>query len=95
MKIKHWQGYGCVNAKKIESCNGHLKIRVWGNHEWGLERDDKYDVFNWLVKKFSRKYKDYRDISDIILSDRYEKIDGILTEVCDYDIWFDKGRFLI
>lgn len=93
MKIKHWQGYGCVNAEKIESCDGYLKIRVWGNHEYGLERNDTYDVFNWLVKRFSRKHKDYTEIASMITDDGYEKIDGLYTEVCVYTIYFKQGTF--
>ena len=50
MKIKHWQGYGCVNATKVKmkTKNGlrNLIIRVSGNHEYGLSRNDKYDVSN-------------------------------------------------
>ena len=52
MRVQHWQGYGCVNMKKIKSSiNGNKKtivIEVIGNHEYGLERNDKYDVFNWI-----------------------------------------------
>jgi hypothetical protein len=52
MKIKHFAGYGCVEAKKI-SLNRTtliddygcaidaviLKVRVTGFHEWGLVRE--------------------------------------------------------
>lgn len=42
MKLKHWQGYGCVHAKKVSLSTfkdmfgdkyGKLQIKVWGNHE--------------------------------------------------------------
>ena len=40
MKIKHWQGYGCVNATKVKMTTKdnirNLIIRVSGNHECGL-----------------------------------------------------------
>jgi len=72
MRIKHFMGYGSVNAKVVEKglktdvANGllrkYLKINVWGNHECGLERDDKYDINNWLVKKVAKVDIDYRDI---------------------------------
>lgn len=52
MKIKHWQGYGTLNAKKLSSSADTLIVEVWGNHEWGLELNDMYNMFNWLVKKF-------------------------------------------
>lgn len=52
MKIKHWQGYGTLSAKKLSSSDDTLVVEVWGNHEWGLELNYMYDVFNWLVKKF-------------------------------------------
>lgn len=52
MKIKHWQGYGTLSAKKLSSSADTLVVEVWGNHEWGLERNDMYGVFNWLVRKF-------------------------------------------
>lgn len=88
MKIKHYMGYGTVQAKKIFKSVNCIKITVWGNHEWGLERDDKYDVFNWLVKRFDKTHKDYMDISSIDMSSYCKKIDGFLTEFCDYTIYF-------
>lgn len=61
MKIKHWQGYGTVNAVK-EGRLVHdgwviLNIKVTGDHEWGLVRDDEYDLINWLVKRFDKSFK--------------------------------------
>ena len=93
MRIKHWQGYGTLEAKristktKIDPFYGDTKtvhIRVKGNHEWGLERNDKYDVFNWLLKKFDRTANDYRQITDLNLVSSTE--DGI--DVCDYYITY-------
>ena len=79
MRIKHFQGYGFVNAKKL-SCKPSkvqtdwmgekdctmLSIRVSGLHEWGLVRDDRYDVCNWLVKKFIPE-ADYRNILNMTI----------------------------
>lgn len=59
MKIKHWQGYGTVIATKIKDKNYNLVVKVVGNHEWGIHRDDEYDLFNWLVKRFDKSQKDY------------------------------------
>lgn len=62
MKIKHWQGYGCVNATKCkDSLPSMLHIRVEGNHEWGIVLEDEYDLYNWLVKRFDRTVPDYPD----------------------------------
>lgn len=58
MKIKHWQGYGTVEAKRMRGKDFDLIVTVSGNHEWGLRRDDMYDLFNWLVKKFDKSVAD-------------------------------------
>lgn len=93
MKIKHWQGYGCVEAKKIynkifKSSYGDtsitLHILVIGNHEWGIETTDKYCLFNWLVKRFSRLTKSYYEIVSVETYDYYKSINGIDTEHCLY-----------
>ena len=72
MKFKHWQGYGCVNAKVVERrCNSYnnfklIKILVYGNHECGIDRsEDKYDIYNWLLKRFVKDCKDYKQITNI------------------------------
>jgi len=75
MRIKHFMGYGSVNAKVVEKglktdvANGllrkYLKINVWGNHEYGLVREDKYDINHWLVKKVAKVDIDYQQIEDI------------------------------
>ena len=53
MKLKHWQGYGTINATrigKIEKNNDMrtIKIHVFGNHEYGIVTHDKEFVANWL-----------------------------------------------
>lgn len=92
MKVKHWQGYGCVEMKKIsQKVKNGIKtvvVRVSGNHEYGLERNDTYDIHRWICKRLAKDCKDYSDIIDMQLNDRYEKIDGIDTEVCDYTITY-------
>lgn len=60
MKIKHWAGYGCVNAKcnlrhKIASTgDAVITIEVWGNHERGLQPPyfDYSDWHRWLGKRY-------------------------------------------
>lgn len=68
MKIKHFAGYGSVNAEKIKmerAGNGVtvLHVRVTGDHEYGLKRDsrDTYGLYNWLVKRFDKSLKDAVD----------------------------------
>ena len=98
MKIKHWQGYGTVDAKKInEQVSGDralVEIKVTGNHEWGIERDDKYDVTNWLLKKLVKGFKneiyDYRDIVYMSLEPGYEKDDkGQMVDTCIYSVIYE------
>lgn len=86
MKIKHWQGYGTVEAKRIKNASCTLHIRVHGMHECGLRRDDEYDLYNWLVKKFDRSVPSYADwhrmdpkISIIEWSSEME-----MHDYCDY-----------
>lgn len=84
MKIKHWQGYGTVDAIKIkdrlDGCDLHIKVK--GNHEWGLVREDRYDIYNWLVKRFDKSIESYRNIT---VSVRPGCEDGI--ETCEYLIY--------
>ena len=97
MKIKHWAGYGCVTAKctsAIYDSNMNLErmdIKVKGNHERGLVRNDEYDVFNWLIKRFkeSKHIDSYRNIKSISCDESYEKDkNGEMIETCIYHIEF-------
>ena len=98
MTIKHFAGYGRVNAKRIKD-DATLHIRVFGNHEQGLYRDDLYDLYNWLVKRFDktvpasfadwykaakRKYDQVVEIHD----DCETMPDGKMEEVCDYRFFY-------
>ena len=51
MKIKHWQGYGCVNMKVLLNTPKKVIIEVYGNHEYGLKRYDKYDISDNTITK--------------------------------------------
>jgi hypothetical protein len=97
MKIKHWQGYGLVDATKVEKRTRDGKtfitIKVKGNHEWGIHRDDTYDVARWLLSKFSKEFKSgeksYRNIEYMNLVDGYERDDrGCEIDTCLYEIQF-------
>lgn len=87
MKIKHWQGYGTVSATKQKDKSCTLHVRVVGNHEWGLVREDLYDLYNWLVKRFDKSVPEYltwRRTADVHIVDGYMVVNGLDTEVCDY-----------
>ena len=91
MKIKHFQGYGSVTAtklsnRKINDTTKRLIIKVSGNHEWGLYRNDRYDVYNWLVKRFAKDCPSYRNIVQMIVHSDYERINDRDVEVCIYSI---------
>lgn len=93
MKVKHWQGYGCVNMKKLKtSINGNKKtivVEVTGNHERGVKRNDIYDIFYWICKRFAKDCKEYCDIIDIQFQDGYKKINNLDTEYCIYTITYE------
>lgn len=71
-KIKHWQGYGSLDVKKLAEYNANstgskkkVVIQVSGNHEYGVVREDPYDVHRWLGKRFFPDCDSYRDITDL------------------------------
>ena len=59
MKLKHWMGYGTINAERIKEKDTDLTVKLSGNHECGLERDDDYDMYRWLYKRFKKNAPDY------------------------------------
>ena len=73
MKIKHWQGYGNVEAKVVSKEKPYkgvdlsiVHIKVKGNHEYGLIREnDSYDIKRWLMDKLVREAKDLNPYKDI------------------------------
>lgn len=98
MTIKHYAGYGRVSAKRIKD-DATLHVRVSGNHEHGLYRDDLYDLYHWLVKKFDKTvpasfaewYRAARSKYDQVVEihDDYETApDGKTEEVCDYRFFY-------
>ena len=88
MKIKHFAGYGSVQAKKVSktTCGDKKKlvVEVKGNHEWGLVRDDIYDVKRWLFNRFEKNFtgNDYDINMDI--KDDYVNENGLDVEVATY-----------
>ena len=90
MKIKHFAGYGCVLARKCkDSTPSMLHIKVEGNHEQGLYRNDTYDLYYWLVRRFDKNVQPYhewimsRPLIDIHPSWRTDINHG-MVETCDY-----------
>ena len=93
MKVKHFAGYGSVDVKKVSKRTftnewgekkNKMVLSVKGNHEWGIVRDDIYDVKHWIFDKFEKNFKgnDY-DIYMDIKSD-YENENGHEVEVATY-----------
>lgn len=81
MKIKHFSGYGYVNARKIvkDTKDGMitLVVEVVGNHERGIVRSDDYSLIKkWLVDRFDKAAEkmpswkiDYTVLLDIFMSE--------------------------
>lgn len=88
-KIKHFAGYGTVTAGKVKDNSCKLHVRVEGNHEWGLVRDDPYDLCKWLVMRFDKSVTDAvewtrsRPIIDIHPDFRMDPSGGFV-DTCDY-----------
>ena len=88
MRIKHFAGYGCVNARKVKKTDNTLVVHVWGNHERGIELNDNYDIFNWLVKRFDKTHNDYFQIENVDIEQYWEDGKPCGTEHCVYTITF-------
>lgn len=95
MHIKHWQGYGIITAKKIKKTtkNGEttLTVKVSGNHEYGLVRDDIYDLKRWLIDRYDKSAKDINCYSiDYDYNSGYERnANGIDEEYCIYTFRYE------
>ena len=94
-RIKHWQGYGSVDAKVLRNTPENMIIQVKGMHEYGLDCGawDTDRVYEWLVKRFDPSRKP-TDIKSVDIDDEYESQGNVDIEVCTYDIHFvDVDRF--
>lgn len=83
MKIKHFTGYGCVNAVKIYNENNILIVKVTGNHEQGLNcyRDwDTLLLFNWIVKRFDKTRKSDAEIDKVVYQEGFERNEAKRTD---------------
>ena len=91
MRIKHFSGYGNVNAVKLKhetTIDGmkRVVIKVSGNHERGVYRNDTYDIFNWLVKRFCKDCLEYSKIYTMETYLGYDIVNGNGTDTCTYVI---------
>lgn len=97
MRIKHWSGYGLVNAKKINDGKATLHIRVEGDHEMGVKREPWDDslLYSWLVKRFDPTVASYATwVRSIPLIDctsdfRMDPKKGYV-EIVDYYFHYDR-----
>ena len=89
MRIKHFAGYGCINAKKLkhETKNGvtTLIINVYGDHECGLKPYIIEDAIKWLAARFYNHvldipvYKIHIDYEYILMPGKPETIEYTFT----------------
>ena len=92
MKIKHWAGYGTVNAKKFfEESYGsthYVTVGITGDHECGLDRPfyDPYCIEKWL-KRF---LKGGKLITYNVIDHGYIRIDNKNTEHIVIQLVFDQ-----
>ena len=96
MKIKHFTGYGSVQAKKVSKTNiddnkVKLVVEVKGNHEWGLVRDDIYDVRRWLFNRFEKNFNGNDWEISMTIKDDYVNENGIDVEVATYTFIYNKN----
>ena len=89
MKIKHFAGYGCVNAKKIALFKRNnittLIVDVSGDHERGLKPYIIEDAIKWIAARFYNHvldipaYKTHIDYEYILKPGASERIEYIFT----------------
>lgn len=100
MKIKHFGGYGSVNAKKTLKKKGDLTVAtivVSGNHELGLgyRYSDTESVTRWLAPKLHIPITNERQIVDLQIHDDYVK-DANGEKIRDsYGNWVDERTYTV
>lgn len=94
MRIKHFTNYGSVQARKVSKTTTNNKtklvVEVKGNHEWGLVRDDIYDVRRWLFNRFEKNFNGQDYEIDMTIEDNYIKEGNLDVEVATYTSEYDK-----
>lgn len=94
MRIKHFAGYGSVNARKLgkTEINGtcNLTVEITGLHEWGLTRPfhDPHLIYNWIVKRYDKRDIDITSIG-YTCNDGYKNVNGTFTEYAVYSINYE------
>ena len=101
MKIKHFAGYGSVQAKKTATHKNKdittVTIVVSGNHEQGLgyRYDDKDSITRWLAPRFIKDLTDNRQIVALSIKDDYV-IDKDGEHVKDqYGNWIEERTYTV
>ena len=61
-----------------------LILQVKGNHEYGLVRNDAYDVRRWIFNKFEKNFTGDDYEIDMTIKDEYIKKTHIDVEVGTY-----------
>ena len=93
MKVKHFMGYGSVEVKKVSKTtinNGYgekktkMVLSVKGNHEYGLVRNDIFDVRRWIFDKFEKNFKGNDYDIDMTVQGDYINENGLDVEVATY-----------
>ena len=91
-----------VRKKKVTETCGNEKSelvgKVSGNHEWGLERNDAQDLYNWLIKRFDKSVGDFYDIYGGLSYSTtmgYDKDkNGLDVECCYYKFTYPKNKLI-
>jgi len=103
MKIKHWQGYGSLNAIVLQKQQSYgngvatgrlVKLEVWGNHECGLELPfrDNYRLAQWLGKVGGFKEEEIESYTqESFYKNNIEK--HVVEEHCYYTVALKDKRF--
>jgi len=97
MKIKHFSGYGTVNAFKKQSKKKdnfrYVIVEVQDNHEMGLERPffDPYTIHNWIGKRFAKGHTDLDLLKYEVFFRGNKEIDGVNTDYAMYSLIYREG----
>ena len=90
MRVKHWQGYGSVDVKKVSRyVNGNcveLHLRVRGLHEYGIARYDTYDVVRWIGTRCDKQLVDDNQVIEMSIDEDWDEVKH--EDVCDYYITY-------
>lgn len=90
MRVKHWQGYGSVDVKKVSKeqhgQNVLLHLQVRGLHEYGIARYDVYDVVRWIGTRCDKQLVDDRQVIEMSIDEDWDEVKH--EDVCDYYITY-------